>query len=59
MNDKLNTCVITLKLQVVTRSVEVIRFSTARTTPSLVFKPIAVEPNCLNNKQQTTIISLM
>ena len=32
---------------------EVIRFSTARTTPSFVFNPIAVEPNCNSIKTQS------
>jgi hypothetical protein len=29
-----------------TRSVDVILFSTAKTTPSFVFNPTAVEPSC-------------
>lgn len=32
---------------------EVIRFSTASTTPSFVFNPIAVEPNCSNSNTPT------
>lgn len=32
-----------------TSSGDVIRFSTASTTPSFVFKPIAVEPSCNNS----------
>lgn len=35
-----------------TSSGEVIRFSTASTTPSFVFNPIAVEPSCYQIKTQ-------
>ena len=35
-----------LHSRVLTRSGEVIRFSTASTTPSFTFTPMAVEPSC-------------
>lgn len=41
-----------------TSSGEVTRFSTARTTPSFVFNPIAVDPNCKSKGNNNMSITL-
>ena len=41
-----------------TRSGEVTRFSTARTTPSFVLNPMAVDPNCKSKRNNNISITL-
>jgi hypothetical protein len=42
----MGTCCSVCHIRVLTRSGEVMRFSTASTTPSFTFTPMAVEPSC-------------